>query len=332
MTYRVTHQTVYHYSEPVTLCHNVLRLTPRCTDRQTCLWSKLRVTPQPAVTNRWTDYFGNDSTFFTVQDRHEQLDIVMTSEAVVRPTPLPVLEQSPPWDTVPVRLANGEPGASATGGWGEPGASATGVLSTQYSVLSTQYSGLPAHRDPADLDAYQYTFDSLHITATSQLADYARPSFPPGRPLLAAVQDLTRRIYSDFRYDPRATTVATPLGDVLQNRRGVCQDFAHLEIGCLRSLGLAARYISGYLLTTPPPGQARLIGADASHAWLAVYVPGMGWFDFDPTNNQIASEKHITVAWGRDYDDVSPIKGVILGGGRQSITVSVDVIPLEEQE
>jgi transglutaminase-like putative cysteine protease len=293
MTYRVTHQTTYHYSDPVTLCHNVLRLTPRCTDRQTCLWSKLRVSPAPAVTNRFADYFGNVATFFTVQDRHEELSILTTSEAVVRPTTLPDPEESPPWDAVQARLTQS--------------------------------------RDPADLEAYQFVFDSPHIAASAPLISYARPSFPPGRPLLPAVLDLTRRIYTEFRYDPRATTVATPLLEVLHARRGVCQDFAHLQIGCLRSLGLAARYVSGYLLTTPPPGQTRLIGADASHAWLSVYVPGTGWIDIDPTNDQPASEKHITVAWGRDYDDVSPIKGVILGGGRQSITVAVDVVPLEEE-
>jgi transglutaminase-like putative cysteine protease len=293
MIYRVTHRTTYHYSEPVALCHNVLRLTPRDHAAQVCLSSDLRVHPQPAVQSRSNDYFGNTTSFFTVQDRHEQLTITVTSTARVTPPLLPRPDQTLPWDQVPALLARS--------------------------------------REPADLDAYQFVFDSSYVAAGPRLAAYAASSFPPGRPLLEGVLDLTRRIYSEFRYDSRATTVTTPLQEVLENRHGVCQDFAHLEIGCLRSLGLAARYVSGYLLTTPPPGQPRLIGADASHAWLSIYCPGVGWIDLDPTNNQIPSDKHITVAWGRDYDDVSPIKGVILGGGRQSISVAVDVIPLEEK-
>jgi transglutaminase-like putative cysteine protease len=293
MTYRVKHETIYSYSEPVMLCHNVLRLMPRCTDRQTCLWSNLGVYPTPAVSSRSTDYFGNNSIYFTVQDRHEQLTITMTSEAVVRPADLIHSEHSPPWDDVAERLARS--------------------------------------RDAIDLEAYHYAFDSPYVAASRKLAAYAAPSFPPGRPLIEAMLDLTRRIHGEFRFDNRATTVTTPLHEVLETRVGVCQDFAHLQIGCVRSMGLAARYVSGYLLTQPPPGKPRLIGADASHAWLSVYCPGLGWIDLDPTNNQIASDKHITVAWGRDYDDVSPIKGVILGGGRQSISVAVDVIPLEEE-
>jgi transglutaminase-like putative cysteine protease len=293
MTYRVTHRTTYHYSEPVSLCHNVLRLTPRCTDRQTCLWSNLKVTPVPAVLSRSVDYFGNTSIFFTVQDRHEQLTITMTSEAVVRPTSPPASADTPPWDQIPELFKQSH--------------------------------------EPNDLEAYHYAFDSPYVASGPRLAAYAAPCFPPGRPLLDAVLHLTEKIHHDFRYDTKVTTVATPIMDVLEARHGVCQDFAHVQIGCLRSLGLAARYVSGYLLTMPPPGQPRLIGADASHAWLSVYCPGIGWIDLDPTNNQIPSSSHITVAWGRDYDDVSPIKGVILGGGRQSISVAVDVIPLEEQ-
>ncbi len=176
------------------------------------------------------------------------------------------------------------------------------------------------------LDAYQFAFDSHYVKKDAQLTAYATPSFPPGRPILEAVLDLTHRIFTEFQFDSYATTIDTPLQELLEKRRGVCQDFAHLGIGSLRSLGLAARYVSGYLLTNPPPGQKRLIGADMSHAWLSVFVPGFGWIDFDPTNDVIPREKHITLAWGRDYDDVSPIKGVILGGGRHSISVGVNVI------
>jgi transglutaminase-like putative cysteine protease len=150
--------------------------------------------------------------------------------------------------------------------------------------------------------------------------------------LLDAALDLTRRIHADYRYDPTATTTATPLEKVMELRRGVCQDFAHLQIGCLRSLGLAARYVSGYLLTNPPPGRPRLVGADASHAWLSVYCPGSGWVDLDPTNNQIPHDNHILVAWGRDYEDVSPVNGVVLGGGKHYVTVAVDVVKLNESD
>ncbi len=144
--------------------------------------------------------------------------------------------------------------------------------------------------------------------------------------------DLTRRIYTDFRFDSNGNgSFDTPLTTLLENRRGVCQDFSHVEIGCLRSLGLAARYVSGYLLTSPPPGQDRLIGSDMSHAWVSVYCPGFGWIDVDPTNNLITRDQHITLAWGRDYDDVSPIKGVILGGGRHSISVGVDVLLVKDE-
>ncbi|MEW6281354.1 MAG: transglutaminase family protein [Candidatus Eremiobacterota bacterium] len=179
-----------------------------------------------------------------------------------------------------------------------------------------------------DLEAHQYLFDSHYVQCDDDLAAYARLSLTPGRPLVEAVSDLTHRIHTDFRFDPKATDVTTPLRQVLEKRRGVCQDFAHLEIGMLRSVGLAARYISGYVLTVPPPGQPRLIGADASHAWISVFCPPLGWLDFDPTNDSQPSDQHVTVAWGRDYDDVSPVKGVVLGGGRQSVSVGVDVLPL----
>ena len=178
------------------------------------------------------------------------------------------------------------------------------------------------------MEACSFTFDSHYVKRSPALAEYATPSFAPGRPILDATADLSARIHREFRYDAKATTISTPLAEVLANRHGVCQDFAHLAIGCLRSLGLAARYVSGYLESRPPPGRARLVGADASHAWLAVFAPGLGWVDFDPTNNVLPSERHLTLAWGRDYGDVSPIRGVILGGGSHTMSISVDVAPL----
>lgn len=180
--------------------------------------------------------------------------------------------------------------------------------------------------DALPLDALECLFDSASIAASDAVAGYAHPSFAPRRPLLEAVADLMRRIHADFTFDPKATTVTTPLRDVLSLRRGVCQDFARLAIACLRSFGVAARYVSGYLETLPPPGAPRLAGVDASHAWLAVYCPGLGWVDADPTNNMFPLTTHVTLAWGRDYADVSPVRGVILGGGQHSLQVSVDVL------
>jgi transglutaminase-like putative cysteine protease len=292
MRYRINHTTTYEYTEAVALCHNYLHLRPRPAPRQNCLRSDLLLAPDPGAVQPWPDYFGNPVHFFTIQEPHRRLTI--TAQSLVEVAPPAPLDSgaSPPWELVRDQLRR--------------------------------------DRAPAVLDAYQYVFDSHYVAATAELAAFAAPSFPPGRPLLEAVLDLTGRIYREFRYDPRATTISTPIREVLTQQCGVCQDFAHLQIGCLRSLGLAARYVSGYLVTDPPPGQPRLIGADASHAWLAVYCPAAGWVDFDPTNNQVPSDRHITVAWGRDYDDISPVRGIILGGGRHTLTVSVDVAPAGE--
>ncbi len=203
------------------------------------------------------------------------------------------------------------------------------VQVAQDLVASPSWEQVAGHlaADRAYLSERQFCFDSPYVVADEKLAAYARKSLTPGRPLLEGVKDMMARIHKEFRYDPEATDLSTGLGEVLENRRGVCQDFAHLMIGMLRSLGLAARYVSGYLLTTPPPGQPRLVGADASHAWLSVFCPPYGWVDFDPTNDQIPSDRHITMAWGRDYEDVSPVKGVVLGGGAQTVSVAVDVHP-----
>jgi transglutaminase-like putative cysteine protease len=184
----------------------------------------------------------------------------------------------------------------------------------------------PAH---LPLEAFELTFDALPPHVLAKLGEYARPSFTPGRPLLEAVLDLTARIHHDFTFDSDATTVTTPVADFFRARRGVCQDFARLGIACLHSLGLAAHYVSGYLETLPAPGRPRQIGADASHAWLGVYCPGYGWIDVDPTNNLLPSTTHVTLAWGRDYGDVSPVRGVILGGGEHALEVSVSLVRAE---
>jgi transglutaminase-like putative cysteine protease len=291
MIYHVLHTTTYSYSEPVSLCHNLAHLMPRACPRQATRQSQLLIDPLPAVTAERLDFFGNPMTFFTIQEPHRRLTVTAMHQMQVLPSAVPDPVQTPPWGAVRELLAN--------------------------------------DRTPEGLDACQFVFDSPYVTADADLADYAAPSFGADRPVLDAVLDLTQRIHEDFRYDPDATSVTTPLSEVLAARRGVCQDFAHLQIGCLRALGLPARYVSGYLLTAPPPGQERLVGADASHAWLSVYCPGIGWVDVDPTNNVVPSDQHVVLAWGRDYDDVSPIKGVILGGGQHAVAVSVDVVPAD---
>jgi len=290
MNFQLRHKTIYIYDEPVSVAHNLAHLLPRPAPRHRWLTAHLQIIPEPATRSDQIDYFGNPITFFAIEEPHRILQVVATSAVAVTPLEPALALQHGSWDA----LAD---------------------------LLRTD-------RSEESLRAYHYTFDSPGIRRSAALRDYAAPSFFPGRPLREALLDLMARIHADFIYDPRATTIATPIAEVLEKRRGVCQDFAHLQIGCLRSLGLAARYVSGYLLTTPPPGQPRLVGADASHAWVSAYVPEIGWLDLDPTNNTIPSDHHITLAWGRDFHDVSPLHGVILGGGHHQVSVEVDVIPL----
>jgi transglutaminase-like putative cysteine protease len=288
MIFSTHHKTRYKYPSEVSLSHNLVHLTPRASASQNCLSHALRVSVPTSVITSQADCFGNPVEYFTIQQSHRELVVSASNVVELQPISAPDPDQTLPWEQV-------------------------------RNFLQTD------HR-PQTIDAYQFAFASPLIKRDSRFSAYAAKSFPPGRRLLAGVIDLAGRIHGDFRYDSTATTITTPLSEVFALCRGVCQDFAHLAIGCLRSLGLAARYVSGYLLTDPPPGQERLRGADASHAWVSVYCPASGWIDVDPTNNLIPSDKHITLAWGRDYDDVSPIKGVILGGGRHAPTVSVDVV------
>jgi transglutaminase-like putative cysteine protease len=287
--YRVSHTTTYRYAEPVALCHNELRLTPRNRPGQTTLRSQLLVEPTPATLRTHVDYFGNTVTFLTLQEPHERLTITAKSQVAVDPPPAPAVAESPAWDAVAARL-RGE-------------------------------------RAPELVAASELVFESPHVRVDDDVRRFAAASFPAGRALLPAVLELTHRIH-EFTYDPEATTVATPVADVLHERRGVCQDFAHLELACLRALGLAARYVSGYIRTVPRTAKERLVGADASHAWVGVYVPGSGWVDVDPTNDVLALGDHVTLAWGRDYGDVPPVKGVVLGGGEHTMRVAVDVTPV----
>jgi len=291
MIYRIHHTTRYKYSESVQLCQNLAHLTPRGGPGQKCHSTRVLIDPQPAVFSAHSDYFGNSNAFFAIQESHIELRVTALHVVEVIPATLPDPDATPCWEEVRDRLAT--------------------------------------ERSAAVLDAYQFVFDSPYVKRDAALAEYAALSFTAGRPLLAALLDLSHRIHTDFRYDTSATTVATPVREVFADRRGVCQDFAHLGIACLRALGLAARYVSGYLSTTVQAGQTRLVGADASHAWFSVFCPGNGWIDIDPTNDVVPSGRHIVLAWGRDYDDVSPVKGVILGGGRHTVAVGVDVTPVE---
>ncbi len=299
MKYRITHTTTYNYSQAVGLCQNQARLQPRNFWRQYCGHSHFEIEPTPKDYRELLDYFGNRLAYFAIQQPHKQLVVTAISEVSLFPGRQrhELLPQST-WQQV-----------------------------RDYFQESSGQE-LSKQQTQALLEARQYILDSPMVTATPDLADYARPSFQADRPLLEVVTDLMQRIYSDFTYDPASTTIATPLLEVLAQRRGVCQDFAHLAIGCLRSFGIPARYVSGYLETVPALGKPRLVGVDASHAWFAVYIPDIGWLDFDPTNNKMPHDQHITLAWGRDYADVTPLKGIAFGGGQHSLSVSVDVLRL----
>jgi len=285
--YRVVHRTDYRYGAPVASGQTIAHLLVRETPYQHVLRADVQVEPTPDHRHTHIDGFGNLVSYLALQHPHARLTVTATSDVDVVVPPAP--RTSPPWEDLPGLLA--------------PDTSADGLLARQCSL------------------------DSPLVVADEALAAYARPSFPAGRPLYDGVSDLTFRIFTDFVFDPGVTDVTTPPAEVLQSRRGVCQDFAHLGIGCLRSLGLPARYVSGYIETDPPPGEEKLIGSDASHAWLSVYVPGYGWLDADPTNNQVPPYRHITVAWGRDYADVTPVRGVVFGPAvEQTLEVAVDVM------
>jgi transglutaminase-like putative cysteine protease len=288
----VVHRTLYQYGDAVTTSHHEARLAPRDTELQRTLSHELVITPAPEARRRRFDYFGNRTVHFSLSEPHRSLEVRATSTVEARPLRPPLLATTPAWESVRDRLR------------------------------------VDRRRDV--LDAYSMCFDSPHVHVGHEVADYAAPSFEQGRPVLEAVGHLMARIHEEFTYDPRATEVSTPLVTLLQDRRGVCQDFAHLAIGCLRAVGLPARYVSGYLLTRPPPGKIKLIGADASHAWFSTFIPEYGWVDFDPTNNLIPSDEHITIAYGRDFADVTPIRGVILGGGQHELTVAVDVNQVDD--
>lgn len=289
MIYRIRHRTRYHYAEPANLCHNEARVRPRDLPSQRCLDFRLTVEPKPDFHSTRTDGFGNHIDYFAIQRPHSDLVITAESTVEVRSDDQLTLGSGLAWDTVDASLRR-------------PG-------------------------DAARTDAREFTLPSPLIPTSPLLREFILPDFPPGRPLLDAVTALNSRIFSEFKFTPGFTNVSTPIVEVLRAKAGVCQDFAQLMIGALRSLGLPARYVSGYLETLPPPGKDKLVGADASHAWVSVFLPGQGWIDFDPTNNIRPGERHIITAVGRDYGDVAPLRGITIGGTKHQLKVSVDVSP-----
>jgi transglutaminase-like putative cysteine protease len=289
MRFRIRHSTRYAYAHRVTQCYNLANVVPRNTARQRCISNRIVVSPHPAVTRKRTDYFGNEAYHFEIQKTHKEL--VITSESEIQIDDLD-------------RELNLDLGVS---------------YQEALDYLATTLN-------PETIEAREFLLNSPMVECSEALADYARPSFEPDRSLKSCVSDLTSRIFTDFAYDPHFTTVATPLAEVLEHKRGVCQDFAHLQVGCLRSIGIPAKYVSGYIETLPAPGEKKLVGADATHAWIAYFSPNEGWVEFDPTNDKPANSQHIVTALGRDYYDVTPVKGVIFGGGEAPIlSVSVDV-------
>lgn len=291
--YQILHDTHYRYAAPVSLAQQLAHLWPR-----ECAWQRnheqqLLVSPQPCQRQDALDVFGNPLTRLVFERPHNELKVSARLKVEVLARGELDLAQSPAWEQ---------------------------------ACTALRYSGQALL--PGVLEATRFRFESPYVHLKQVFSDYAAECFSPGRPLLAAVDGLMQKIFSEFSFDAAATQVATPLLQVLEERRGVCQDFAHLMLACLRSMGLSARYISGYLLTQPPPGQPRLIGADASHAWVSLFCPQQGWVDFDPTNNIRPALEHITLAWGRDFADVSPLRGVILGGGSHDPEVQVTVMPL----
>lgn len=291
--YEVTHTTRYTYSEKVSHCHNIGYLAPQSGTHQDCRDSGISVSPYPTILRQHTDYFGNKFYYFSVEEPHDELEVVGKTRVITKPNMFTAWDESPAWENVAYALRN------------------------------------PTREE--DIRAAEFNLSSPFVPHSESLAAFAREVFTPQKPVLTAALELAVRIYREFKYEQKATTILTPLSEVFDKRRGVCQDFAHLAIAALRGIGLAAQYVSGYIETFPPQGKEKLRGSDASHAWFAVYVPGMSangngmWFDFDPTNGKAITEEFIVTARGRDFGDVSPLKGILFGGGKHMLKVEVDV-------
>ena len=292
MRYSVSHRTTYQYHSPVAVSHHLLRLRPRDGAHQHTLDFNLQSEPAAAVMDFRQDYFGNQVAFITIEGPHREWTITSRSQLEVLDKPKTDPAATPAWETIR-DLCRGDALAACA-------------------------------------EACEFIFPSSLVPLRAEFKQYAEPAFLRSRPVLEAGIELMGRIHRDFKFDTEATTVATPVDQVLRQRKGVCQDFAHLQIACLRAVGLPARYVSGYLETMPPPGQSKLLGADASHAWVQLWCGEAGWVDLDPTNNLLPAARHITLGWGRDFGDVSPLRGVLVGSGSHQLKVAVDVNQVPE--
>jgi transglutaminase-like putative cysteine protease len=288
MRFKIRHITEYTYQEPVSTCLNRLCLTPRSMPGHECISSEIKVDPLPDVMNYRTDFYGNTLLFFSSYEEHDRLEIISTSEV-----------------NIEGRM--------------------TGKLATGSLILAREVKALLSQNLQENQDEMEFVLPSQYIPDSVEIKNFAMDCFPEGSTLWNSCIMLMQKIYTQIEFKPGFTTINTPVEAVIKGKKGVCQDFAHLMIACLRNMGIPARYVSGYIETLPPPGKKKLIGSDASHAWVSVYFPNIGWVEFDPTNNLLPSDKHITVAFGRDYHDVAPIKGVVFGSGKQELAVKVDV-------
>lgn len=299
MRYTVTHRTTYTYESEVSSSYGHAHLLPRDLPGQQVRSAQLDIRPRPGDVSERTDYFGNRTSYFSLAEPHTKLEVTATSVVDVAGRGVEGrLLVDPPWEE------------------------ARDAVAASADVAPPDAEDLT----PDLLAAIEFALSSSQAPRSAAAAAYAMPSFGPGRGLVEATLDLSSRIHRNFEFKPGATGVGTPVEEILARRKGVCQDFAHLTVSCLRSLGLPARYVSGYLETDPPPGRPKLQGADVSHAWPSVYVPGVGWVDVDPTNDQLVNDRYITTGWGRDYGDVAPLKGVIFtDSDRTTLQVSVDV-------
>jgi transglutaminase-like putative cysteine protease len=290
MKYRIRHASRYAYGSPVELAVHMVHLRPRPSPWQQVVSERIDTAPMPARRRDGHDHFGNLVTWLFLDLPHADFEVIAESVVEVEFPDPPLPEATPPWESV-----------------------------------------VQAAGEPAAWRAAEYRFDSPMAPANPDARAYAAVSFTAGRPILAALLDLNTRIRKDFRFRSGVTSVSTPVGQVMQRREGVCQDFAQVMISALRGLGLPSRYVSGYIRTHPPPGQKRRLGSDQSHAWVGCWLGSEhGWVDLDPTNGLVVKDEHVLLGWGRDYSDVSPVRGVILGGGHHSLSVSVDLEPDED--
>lgn len=292
--YRIVHRTTYEYEVPVIHAHHLGHLRPRTLGYQKVHASDVLCEPQAHSIQQHTDYFGNAAQTIEVLERHDSFTVTAVSRVEVEPREL--------------------------------------ALQTPLRSMSWNDASAWVTSRAAPLEAEEFACDSPLVRAHAMFESYASSCFAEGRSLIDAVTELNQKIFEDFTYETASTTVSTPLAQVMRERRGVCQDFAHVAVACLRTFGLAARYVSGYLETVPPPGVQKLVGVDASHAWFSVLIPEVGWLELDPTNGILPEDRHVTLGWGRDFSDVTPLKGVVLGGGRHSVRVGVDVEPVRPGE